>query len=129
MTDGILLQEMKADPLLSRYSVIMVDEAHERSLNIDFILGLLKRSIEVRPDLKIIISSATINADIFSEYFNGAPVVRIDTETFPVSTVYAPPAVANDPEVLVDKIVDIVGHVLDEKREGDMLIFLSGEKS
>jgi ATP-dependent helicase HrpA len=127
MTDGILLQEMKADPLLSRYSVIMVDEAHERSLNIDFILGLLKRSIEVRPDLKIIISSATINADIFSEYFNGAPVVRIDTETFPVSTVYAPPAVANDPEVLVDKIVDIVGHVLDEKREGDMLIFLSGD--
>ncbi len=128
MTDGILLQEMKADPLLSRYSVIMVDEAHERSLNIDFILGLLKRCIEVRRDLKIIISSATINAEVFSEYFNGAPVVRIDTETFPVTTVYAPPAVANDPEVLVDKIVDLVGHVLDEKREGDMLIFLSGEK-
>jgi ATP-dependent helicase HrpA len=128
MTDGILLQEMKADPMLSRYSVIMVDEAHERSLNIDFILGLLKRSAENRPDLKIIISSATINAEVFSAYFNDAPVVRIDTETFPVSTVFAPPSVAGDPEVLIDKIVDIVGHVLEEKREGDMLIFLSGEK-
>lgn len=128
MTDGILLQEMKADPTLSRYSVIMVDEAHERSLNIDFILGLLKRCVEQRPDLKVIISSATINADIFSEYFGAAPVVRIDTETYPVSTVYAPPAVPNDPEALVDKIVSLVGHILDEKREGDILIFLSGEK-
>ncbi|AHC14231.1 helicase-related protein [Salinispira pacifica] len=128
MTDGILLQELKADPYLSRYSVIMVDEAHERSLNIDFILGLLKRSLELRPDLKLIISSATINADIFSDYFASAPVVRIDTETFPVSTIYAPPAVQGDYEVLVQKIVEIVGHVIDEKRPGDMLIFLSGER-
>lgn len=128
MTDGILLQELKADPNLSRYSVIMVDEAHERSLNIDFILGLLKRSLELRPDLKLIISSATINADIFSAYFASAPVVRIDTETFPVSTIYAPPPVQGNDEALVQKIVEIVGHVIDEKRQGDMLIFLSGER-
>ena len=70
MTDGILLQEMKLDPWLSRYSVLVVDEAHERSLNIDFILGLLKRVLEGRKDFKAIISSATINAQVFSEYFN-----------------------------------------------------------
>ena len=69
MTDGILLQEMKLDPYLSRYACLIVDEAHERSLNIDFILGLLKRVLEVRRDFKVLISSATINAEVFSEYF------------------------------------------------------------
>jgi len=76
MTDGILLQEMKADYYLSRYSVIMVDEAHERSLNIDFILGLLKRILRERPRFKVIISSATINAEVFSEYFSYLHVRR-----------------------------------------------------
>ena len=71
MTDGILLQEMKLDPMMSKYSVIMVDEAHERSLTIDFVLGLLKRCLEVRKDLKIIVSSATMNAEAFSKYFGG----------------------------------------------------------
>ncbi|HNX73004.1 MAG TPA: ATP-dependent RNA helicase [Spirochaetales bacterium] len=90
MTDGILLQEMKLDPYLSRYGVIIVDEAHERSLNIDFILGLLKKVIEVRPEFKVIISSATINAEVFSEYFGECPIVKIETQAFPVTVIYDP---------------------------------------
>ncbi|MDR0759616.1 MAG: ATP-dependent RNA helicase, partial [Treponema sp.] len=101
MTDGILLQEMKLDPYLSRYSLLMVDEAHERSLNIDFILGLLKRVLEARRDFKVIISSATINAQVFSEYFGEhpgialpeVPVVKIDAITYPITLIYDPPAV------------------------------------
>jgi ATP-dependent helicase HrpA len=93
MTDGILLQEIKNDEYLRDYSVIMVDEAHERSLNIDFVLGLLKRALELRSDLRVIISSATINADIFSQYFDSCPVVRIETPMFPVQVIYDDPKV------------------------------------
>ena len=81
MTDGILLQEMKLDPWLSKYSMIMVDEAHERSLNIDFILGLLKRVLAERHDFKVIVSSATINTEMFTTYFDDCPVVKIDAIT------------------------------------------------
>ncbi len=88
MTDGILLQEMKLDPYLTHYSVIMVDEAHERSLNIDFILGLLKKVLEARSEFHVIVSSATINAEVFSEYFGECPVVRIDAPMYPVRVVY-----------------------------------------
>jgi HrpA-like RNA helicase len=91
MTDGILLQELKNDRLLTKYNVIIVDEAHERSLNIDFILGLLKGIVEMRPDFKVIISSATINAEVFSEYFDGCPVVHIDTIIYPVQVIYDVP--------------------------------------
>lgn len=90
MTDGILLQEMKLDPYLSKYDVIMVDEAHERSLNIDFILGLLKKILELRPAFKVIISSATINAEVFSQYFGECPIVKIETQTYPVTLIYDP---------------------------------------
>ncbi len=128
MTDGILLQEMKADYTLSQYSVIVVDEAHERSLNIDFILGLLKRILELRPDFRVIISSATINAAVFSEYFGSCPVVRIETPVYPVTLIYDPPSRMNDYDALLGKIADIVERVVDEKREGDILVFLSGEK-
>ncbi len=128
MTDGILLQEIKADYTLSQYDVIVVDEAHERSLNIDFILGLLKRILELRPEFKVIVSSATINAQVFSEYFGSCPVVRIDTTMYPVTTIYDPPYRENDYEVLIAKICDIVGRAIEEEREGDMLVFLSGEK-
>ena len=127
MTDGILLQEMKADPFLSRYSVIMIDEAHERSLNIDFILGLLKKLLETRKDMKVIVSSATINAEVFSEYFNKCPVVHIDTETFPVNITYEPPVSRESDESMLAKISEIVSrHV--RKKSGDVLIFLQGEK-
>ncbi len=134
MTDGILLQEMKLDPILSRYGLIMIDEAHERSLNIDFILGLLKRVLEERPEFKIIVSSATINAQVFSEYFGECPVVKIDAEAYPVTVIYDPPPVdaLSGGELaqtaLLEKIVDIVGRVIEEERPGDVLIFLSGEK-
>ena len=92
MTDGILLQEMKLDPYLSHYGAIIVDEAHERSLNIDFILGLLKKILEVRSTFKVIISSATINAEVFSEYFGECPIVKIETQTYPVTVIYDPVA-------------------------------------
>lgn len=129
MTDGILLQELKADPYLSRYSVIMIDEAHERSLNIDFILGLLKKLVEQRPDLKVIISSATINAEVFSEYFNKCPVIHIDTETYPVNVRYEPPQFENNEDSMLEKITEIVERHVLKKNEGDILVFLQGEKN
>lgn len=128
MTDGILLQEMKLDPALSRYSVIMVDEAHERSLNIDFILGLLKRVLEERPEFKVIVSSATINAEIFSAYFGDCPIVKIETQMYPVTIVWDPPAIEGNPESLIDKIEQIVDRVIGDRRDGDILIFLPGER-
>jgi len=93
MTDGILLQEMKLDPWLSKYSLLVVDEAHERSLNIDFILGLLKRVLESRREFKVVVSSATINTAVFSAYFGDCPIVRIDAQRFPVTLIYDPPAI------------------------------------
>jgi ATP-dependent helicase HrpA len=129
MTDGILLQEMKADYYLSRYSIIMVDEAHERSLNIDFILGLLKRILRERPRFKVIISSATINAEVFSEYFDECPIVKIDARTFPIKTFYDPPKPEGNFEILLLKIAEIVTKVVKAKREGDILIFMSGERN
>jgi HrpA-like RNA helicase len=152
MTDGILLQEMKLDPWLSKYSLLVVDEAHERSLNIDFILGLLKRVLETRKDFKVIVSSATINAEVFSEYFGECPVVKIDAVTYPVTLIYDPALIRSEvpknsterqarfsagpdfgtsrsaAEAIIDKIASIVERFTGEKREGDILIFLSGEK-
>ena len=134
MTDGILLQEMKLDPMLSRYSVIMVDEAHERSLNIDFVLGLLKRVLKQRPELKVIISSATMNAEAFSSYFDDCPVVTIDTLTYPVTIVYDPPAIPastatlSSTDALLAKIEETIGRILDSKYDGSVLCFLPGEK-
>lgn len=140
MTDGILLQEMKLDPLLTRYGVIMVDEAHERSLNIDFILGLLKRVLEERPEFKVIVSSATINAEVFSEYFGECPIVKIETQVWPVTVIYDSPAPEDEQEpvykasdeALLDKISVIMDRVISERAEGedgDVLIFLPGEKA
>ena len=135
MTDGILLQELKLDPWLSKYSVIMVDEAHERSLNIDFILGLLKRILQERHDFKVIISSATINTDMFSMYFNECPVIKIDAMTYPVTLIFDPPAITASTETLaaetalLDKIAVIVGRILSEGRPGAILVFLPGERA
>ncbi|MCQ2596845.1 MAG: ATP-dependent RNA helicase [Treponema sp.] len=135
MTDGILLQEMKLDPWLSKYSVIMVDEAHERSLNIDFVLGLLKRVLKSRSDFRVIVSSATMNAEAFSRYFDDCPIVTIETVTYPVTMVYDPPkgpAVTtltdSGCDLLLKKISDTVERVLDNKDDGGILIFLPGEK-
>ncbi|MCL2705225.1 MAG: ATP-dependent RNA helicase [Spirochaetaceae bacterium] len=128
MTDGILLQEIKTDIMLSRYSCIIVDEAHERSLNIDFIMGLLKKIIEARPDFKVIISSATINTSIFSEYFGECPVVHIDSIIYPVGIIYDPVVNKNEDDAVILKVNAIIERILAEKREGDILVFLSGEK-
>jgi ATP-dependent RNA helicase HrpA len=128
MTDGILLQEMKLDYSLATYSCIVVDEAHERSLNIDFILGLLKRVLRDRPEFRVIVSSATINAEVFSEYFDSCPIVRIDTPMYPVQVIYDTPRIQSDPDELVAKITEVVGRIVREEREGDVLIFLGGEK-
>ncbi|MDR3115744.1 MAG: ATP-dependent RNA helicase [Treponema sp.] len=138
MTDGILLQEMKLDPYLSKYGSIIVDEAHERSLNIDFILGLLKRVLEIRTEFKVIVSSATINAQVFSVYFGECPVVKIDAVIYPVTLIYDPPAVLSTPgsppggqtaiDAILDKIDAIIERVISEERSGDILVFLSGEK-
>ena len=157
MTDGILLQEMKLDPWLSKYGCLIVDEAHERTLNIDFILGLLKRVLEVRKEFKVIVSSATINAQVLSEYFGECPVVKIDAITYPVTIVYDSVSQSANPkgpqrgqigkngqsgqnaqksgfgrdeiDPLILKIHSIVERIVGEKRPGDILIFLSGEKS
>ncbi|NIZ40634.1 ATP-dependent RNA helicase [Entomospira entomophila] len=129
MTDGILLQELKNDHLLSAYSVIIIDEAHERSLNIDFILGLLKKILGERSDLKVIISSATINAQVFSRYFNHAPVISIDTPTYPVTVVYDPPE-SDTEEALIAKILERVETIIStDRKAGDILIFLPGERA
>ena len=126
MTDGILLQEVKLDKTLSRYSVIMVDEAHERSLNIDFILGLLKEISEVRKDLKIIISSATINARSFSEFFSDAPIISIDSRPYDVEVRYVPAVLSRDTEdFYYSRILQLVWEAM-ETDMGDVLIFLPG---
>ena len=90
MTDGILLAETQGDKFLNAYDTIIIDEAHERSLNIDFLLGYLKQLLPKRPDLKVIVTSATIDADRFSKHFNGAPVIEVSGRTFPVEIRYRP---------------------------------------
>ena len=134
MTDGILLQEMKLDPWLSKYSVLMIDEAHERSLNIDFVLGLVKRVLKERSDFRVIVSSATMNTQVFSEYFDNAPIVSIDTVTYPVALVYDPVPGGSTTitdsgcDQILTKIYNTVDRVLDNEEDGAILIFLPGEK-
>lgn len=128
MTDGILLQEIKADPTLSKYSVIMVDEAHERSLNIDFILGLLKEISQERRDLKIIISSATINTKAFSSFFSDSPIISISGKPYEVEVKYIPAILSRDTEdIYFEKILSIIKNAHDDKDGGDVLLFLPGE--
>ncbi len=125
MTDGILLMELKSDPLLKNYSVMLIDEAHERSLNIDFILGMLKDVMSQRPEFKVIISSATINTKKFSSFFNNCPIVSIDSKLFPIEEFYISEKISN-PDLLNSRIVKIVKENANEE-SGDILIFLPGE--
>ncbi len=125
MTDGILLAEMQRDRDLLAYDTIIIDEAHERSLNIDFLLGLLKQLLVRRPDLKLIITSATIDPQRFSDHFGGAPVLEVSGRSFPVEVRYRP---------MVDEDVDQVQAIVEAVDElsaegpGDILVFLSGER-
>ncbi|QJR79474.1 ATP-dependent RNA helicase HrpA [Alteromonas pelagimontana] len=127
MTDGMLLAEMQQDRFLNQYDTIIIDEAHERSLNIDFLLGYLKQLLHKRPELKLIITSATIDPERFSAHFNNAPIVEVSGRTFPVEVRYRGPEESSDDTDQTDAIVAAVDEL---KREapGDILIFLSGER-
>lgn len=127
MTDGILLAELQRDRLLRKYSVIIIDEAHERSLNIDFLLGVLRQLIEQRSDLKVVITSATIETDRFSKHFNNAPIIEVSGRTFPVEIRYQPPAAEAGEADMVQAICE-AAEALVREGPGDMLVFLSGER-
>ncbi|MGL5405328.1 MAG: ATP-dependent RNA helicase HrpA [Propionibacteriaceae bacterium] len=152
MTDGVLLNEITYDPMLRRYDTIIIDEAHERSLNIDFLLGYLKQLLARRPELKIIVTSATIDTQRFSEHFDNAPVIEVSGRTYPVEIRYRP--IRDDGAVLGDDDemeildrrrkrpgavaeindkdqLDAIGDAvleLSEQGDGDILVFLSGER-
>ncbi|MFE3025596.1 ATP-dependent RNA helicase HrpA [Nocardia tengchongensis] len=146
MTDGILLAEIQRDRLLRRYDTIIIDEAHERSLNIDFLLGYLKQLLPQRPDLKIVITSATIDPELFARHFsdeNGtpAPIVEVSGRSYPVEVRYRPlslevPVTSEDPDDEDTEIVDrdptdAIGDAVRELQaegDGDILVFLSGER-
>lgn len=126
MTDGILLAEIQRDRFLSHYDTIIIDEAHERSLNIDFLLGYLKQILPLRPDLKVIITSATIDVEKFSKHFNHAPIVEVSGRTYPVDIVYD-----NIDQITLDldqKIIDRLQMIDAQSTQGDVLVFLSGER-
>src|SRR6201996_1653269 len=131
MTDGILLNEMQRDRRLLRYDTLIIDEAHERSLNIDFILGYLKQLLPTRPDLKVIITSATIDPQRFSESFGGAPIVEVSGRTYPVEVRYRPVTDPDQPEEEPRDQAQAIGDAVQElirTGPGDVLVFLSGER-
>ena len=137
VTDGLLLAEFRDDPLLSRYDTVIIDEAHERSLNIDFLLGILTKVLVQRPDLKVVVTSATINYEKFSAHFQNAPVVSVSGRTFPVEVRYAPMRDVSADDVDATRIAKAVHQsILDLRardrelgiRLGDILVFLPGER-
>ncbi|VTU07694.1 ATP-dependent RNA helicase HrpA [Actinobacillus porcinus] len=130
MTDGILLAEIQTDRFLNQYDTLIIDEAHERSLNNDFILGYLKQLLPRRPDLKVIITSATIDVERFSRHFNNAPIIEVSGRIYPVEVRYRPIVELNDEEGEQDQLQGILNAVdeLQAEGRGDILIFLSGER-
>ncbi len=136
MTDGILLAETQNDRYLERYEVLIIDEAHERSLNIDFLLGYLHRILPKRPDLKVIITSATIDLERFSKHFNNAPVIEVSGRTYPVDVLYRPLEDLDEgteksvSEGIVSAAEELVRMERKQGRSGagDILVFLSGER-
>ena len=136
MTDGVLLAELQSDRYLNQYDTLIIDEAHERSLNIDFILGLLKELLPKRPDLKVIITSATIDPERFSKHFFDAPIISVSGRTYPVETRYRPVEETPFDDASLDKYQDseqinaIFAAVEELQREGpgDILLFMNGER-
>ncbi len=128
MTDGILLAELENDRLLSKYDTLIIDEAHERSLNIDFLLGYLRTLLPKRPDLKLIISSATIDTQLFSKSFNDAPVVEVSGRMYPIETLYKQLDADEEELDYVDDAVNSVSDLLNEYGCGDMLVFMPSER-
>ena len=130
MTDGILLAETQTDRYLAAYDTLIIDEAHERSLNIDFLLGYLRQLLPRRPDLKVIITSATIDAERFSKHFHNAPVFEVSGRTYPVEIRYRPINEHDEDEAEID-IPEAIADAADELAqlgEGDILVFLPGER-
>ncbi len=128
MTDGILLAEIQRDRLLKRYDTIIIDEAHERSLNIDFLLGILRQLLPRRPDLKIIITSATIDTERFSDHFDQAPIIEVSGRTYPVETRYRPLVRLSgerrdQPTAICDAVEELW-----RDQDGDILVFCAGER-
>jgi len=134
MTDGILLAEIQGDRYLNDYDTLIIDEAHERSLNIDFLLGYLKQLLPRRPDLKLIITSATIDTERFARHFDNAPVIEVSGRTYPVEVRYRPlvEETEADGETAKDTLQGILDAVdeltLEDKGQGNILIFFSGER-
>jgi ATP-dependent helicase HrpA len=127
MTDGILLNELQDDPMLRAYEAIVIDEAHERSLNIDFILGCLRQLKEGRKDLKIIITSATIDTSSFANAFDQAPIIEVSGRLYPVETFYRPSSLQSDGDY-IDVAAEVITEIINHNREGDILAFLPGER-
>ena len=125
MTDGILLAEIHGDRRLDAYDTLIIDEAHERSLNIDFLLGYLKQLQRKRPDLKIIITSATIDTERFAKHFDNAPVITVEGRGYPVEVRYQPPDEGEDLARQVRRAVEAAGRI---DHRGDLLVFLPGER-
>lgn len=133
MTDGILLNEIQDDPLLKAYDAILIDEAHERSLNIDFILGFLRQLARKRKDLKIIITSATIDTETFSKAFDGAPIIEVSGRTYPVELHYRPieeieEASQRKDLTYTEAAAELINDIVSANHEGDILAFLPGER-
>ncbi len=131
MTDGILLAETQGDRFLEEYDTIIIDEAHERSLNIDFLLGYIKNLLPKRPDLKIVISSATIDTETFSEFFDKAPIIEVSGRMYPVEVLYMPvdKELEEEGEVsVVDMAVQAVDLIGAESGQGDILVFMATEQ-
>jgi len=133
MTDGVLLAEVHSDRELRAYDTIIVDEAHERSLNIDFLLGYIKRLVKVRPELKVVVTSATIDTDRFSQFFDGAPVIEVSGRTYPVEVRYRPELFEtededDEPVDMNEAIAKATEEIVRESRSGDVLVFLPGER-
>ena len=124
MTDGVLLAETRSDPLLKAYDTIIIDEAHERTLNVDFLLGILKRILERRRDLKVVVSSATLDTERFSQFFDGAPALAVPGRLYPVETVYMPPP--EDEERDLPR--DVAAALATLPPRDDTLVFLPGER-
>jgi ATP-dependent RNA helicase HrpA len=128
MTDGILLAETQGDREFRQYDTLIIDEAHERSLNIDFLLGYLKQLLPRRPELKLVITSATIDAERFSKHFGGAPVIEVSGRLYPVEVRYRPPEENADEDHGLDEAISDAVDELARLGEGDILVFLPGER-